>query len=122
MAGEPVVTIVGNLTRDPELRFTSSGVAVADFSVAMTPRSFDRSANDTPRVDTRASQALARKVVPAATRVATRKAVASRVDMVSNKAATMRPPEGPLPIRGAPRERPLSVKSRLSKFNWRGRR
>ena len=46
MAGEPVVTIVGNLTRDPELRFTSSGVAVADFSVAMTPRSFDRSANE----------------------------------------------------------------------------
>lgn len=46
MSGEPVITITGNLTKDPELRFTSSGVAVADFSVAMTPRSFDRNTNE----------------------------------------------------------------------------
>jgi single-strand DNA-binding protein len=38
MAGEPIITIVGNLTNDPELRFTPSGAAVANFTVAITPR------------------------------------------------------------------------------------
>jgi single-strand DNA-binding protein len=42
MAGETPVTIVGNLTADPELRFTPSGAAVANFTVASTPRFFDR--------------------------------------------------------------------------------
>jgi single-strand DNA-binding protein len=42
MAGETVITVIGNLTADPELRFTSSGVAVANFTVASTPRTFDR--------------------------------------------------------------------------------
>ena len=42
MSGEPVITIAGNLTRDPELRFTQSGTAVADFSIAVTPRTYDR--------------------------------------------------------------------------------
>ena len=42
MAGETVITVVGNLTNDPELRFTPSGAAVASFTVASTPRTFDR--------------------------------------------------------------------------------
>ncbi|WP_166346096.1 single-stranded DNA-binding protein [Phytoactinopolyspora limicola] len=42
MAGETVITIVGNLTDDPELRFTPSGAAVASFTVASTPRTFNR--------------------------------------------------------------------------------
>jgi len=42
MAGETTLTIVGNLTADPELRFTPSGHAVADFTVASTPRTYDR--------------------------------------------------------------------------------
>lgn len=42
MAGETVITVVGNLTDDPELRFTPSGAAVANFTVASTPRQFDR--------------------------------------------------------------------------------
>lgn len=42
MAGDTVITVVGNLTADPELRFTSSGAAVANFTVASTPRTFDR--------------------------------------------------------------------------------
>ena len=46
MAGDTIVTIVGNLTADPELRFTPSGAAVANFTVASTPRSFDRQANE----------------------------------------------------------------------------
>lgn len=46
MAGETTLTIIGNLTADPELRFTPSGAAVADFTVASTPRVFDRNAND----------------------------------------------------------------------------
>ncbi|MBP7971778.1 MAG: single-stranded DNA-binding protein [Candidatus Nanopelagicales bacterium] len=46
MAGEPQITIVGNLVDDPELRFTPSGVAVAKFRVASTPRTFDRQANE----------------------------------------------------------------------------
>ena len=46
MAGETITTIVGNLTADPELRFTPSGAAVANFTVASTPRTFDRQANE----------------------------------------------------------------------------
>src|SRR5687767_14941317 len=46
MAGETVLTIVGNLTGDPELRFTPSGAAVANFTVASTPRTFDRQSNE----------------------------------------------------------------------------
>ena len=42
MAGETTITLVGNLTADPELRFTPSGAAVANFTVASTPRTFDR--------------------------------------------------------------------------------
>src|SRR5918997_2024030 len=42
MAGETTLTIVGNLTADPELRFTPTGHAVADFTVASTPRNYDR--------------------------------------------------------------------------------
>ncbi len=44
MAGETTLTIVGNLTADPELRFTPAGHAVADFTVASTPRNYDRDA------------------------------------------------------------------------------
>lgn len=46
MAGETTLTVIGNLTADPELRFTPSGVAVASFTVASTPRTFDRQANE----------------------------------------------------------------------------
>jgi single-strand DNA-binding protein len=46
VAGETVITIIGNLTADPELRFTPSGDAVANFTVASTPRSFDRQAQE----------------------------------------------------------------------------
>jgi single-strand DNA-binding protein len=46
MAGETVITVVGNLTDDPELRFTPSGAAVASFTVASTPRTFDRNTNE----------------------------------------------------------------------------
>ncbi len=46
MAGETVITIVGNLVDDPELRFTPSGAAVANFRVASTPRTFDRQTNE----------------------------------------------------------------------------
>jgi single-strand DNA-binding protein len=46
MAGETVITIIGNLTGDPELRFTPSGAAVANFTVASTPRQFDRQSNE----------------------------------------------------------------------------
>ena len=42
MAGDTIITIIGNLTADPELRFTSSGAAAASFTVASTPRTFDR--------------------------------------------------------------------------------
>ena len=44
MAGDTIITIIGNLTADPELRFTPSGAAVASFTVASTPRTFDRQA------------------------------------------------------------------------------
>jgi single-strand DNA-binding protein len=46
MAGETLITVVGNLTADPELRFTPSGAAVANFTVASTPRNFDRQAGE----------------------------------------------------------------------------
>ncbi|MEO7124666.1 MAG: single-stranded DNA-binding protein [Nakamurella sp.] len=46
MAGETVITVIGNLTADPELRFTASGVAVANFTVASTPRTFDKNSNE----------------------------------------------------------------------------
>ncbi|NUL49534.1 single-stranded DNA-binding protein [Cellulosimicrobium funkei] len=46
MAGETVITVVGNLTSDPELRFTPSGAAVANFTIASTPRTFDRQSNE----------------------------------------------------------------------------
>ncbi len=46
MAGDTVITVIGNLTADPELRFTPSGAAVANFTVASTPRMFDRQTNE----------------------------------------------------------------------------
>ncbi|MFD9249568.1 single-stranded DNA-binding protein [Streptomyces bottropensis] len=46
MSGETVITVIGNLVDDPELRFTTSGAAVAKFRVASTPRTFDRDANE----------------------------------------------------------------------------
>ncbi|MGV8966233.1 MAG: single-stranded DNA-binding protein [Cellulomonas sp.] len=52
MAGETVITVIGNLTGDPELRFTPSGAAVANFTVASTPRQFDRQSNEFKDGDT----------------------------------------------------------------------
>jgi single-strand DNA-binding protein len=46
VAGDTTITIVGNLTADPELRFTPSGAAVANFTVASTPRIFDRQSSE----------------------------------------------------------------------------
>jgi single-strand DNA-binding protein len=46
MAGETIITVVGNLTADPELRYTQNGLAVANFTIASTPRNFDRQANE----------------------------------------------------------------------------
>ena len=46
MAGETIITVIGHLTADPELRFTPSGAAVANFTVASTPRTFDRQKNE----------------------------------------------------------------------------
>ncbi|MDN5977516.1 single-stranded DNA-binding protein [Acidipropionibacterium jensenii] len=46
MAGETSITVIGNLTADPELRFTPNGVPVANFTVASTPRTFDRQSNE----------------------------------------------------------------------------
>ncbi|WP_330259251.1 single-stranded DNA-binding protein [Streptomyces murinus] len=46
MAGETVITVIGNLVDDPELRFTPSGAAVAKFRIASTPRTFDRQTNE----------------------------------------------------------------------------
>src|SRR5881227_2581680 len=46
MAGETVITVVGNITNDPELRFTPSGAAVASFTVASTPRFLDKQTNE----------------------------------------------------------------------------
>ncbi|MCW2759920.1 MAG: single-strand binding protein [Marmoricola sp.] len=52
MAGETVITVVGNLTGDPELRFTPSGAAVANFTIASTPRNFDKNSNEWKDGDT----------------------------------------------------------------------
>lgn len=46
MANETTITVIGNLTNDPELRFTPSGSAVANFSIASTPRTFDKNSNE----------------------------------------------------------------------------
>ena len=46
MANDTVITVIGNLTADPELRFTQSGVAVASFTIASTPRTFDKQRNE----------------------------------------------------------------------------
>jgi len=46
VAGETVITVVGNLTADPELRYTQGGLAVANFTIASTPRTFDRASNE----------------------------------------------------------------------------
>jgi single-strand DNA-binding protein len=46
MSGETPITIIGNLTGDPELKFTQSGAAVATFTVASTPRTFDKASNE----------------------------------------------------------------------------
>jgi single-strand DNA-binding protein len=52
MAGETLITVVGNLTGDPELRFTPSGAAVANFTIASTPRNFDKNSNEWKDGDT----------------------------------------------------------------------
>ena len=52
MAGDTTITVIGNLTGDPELRFTPSGAAVANFTVASTPRQFDRQTNEWKDGDT----------------------------------------------------------------------
>lgn len=46
MANETIITVVGNLTGDPELRFTPSGSAVANLTIASTPKTFDKQANE----------------------------------------------------------------------------
>ena len=46
MPGETVLTVVGNLTADPELRYTQGGLPVVNFTIASTPRTFDRQANE----------------------------------------------------------------------------
>jgi single-strand DNA-binding protein len=46
MSGETTITVIGNLTSDPELRFTPNGAAVANFTVASTPRTFDKNSNE----------------------------------------------------------------------------
>jgi len=46
MSGETILTVVGNLTADPELRYTSTGLAVANMTIASTPRTFDRASNE----------------------------------------------------------------------------
>jgi len=46
MANETTITVIGNLTNDPELRFTPSGSAVANFTIASTPRTFDKQSNE----------------------------------------------------------------------------
>jgi single-strand DNA-binding protein len=46
MAGDTVITVIGNLTADPELRFTQSGAAVTNFTVASTPRAFDKASGE----------------------------------------------------------------------------
>jgi len=52
MAGDTIITVIGNLTGDPELRFTPSGAAVANFTIASTPRSYDKNSNEWKDGDT----------------------------------------------------------------------
>ena len=52
MAGDTVITLIGNLTADPEMRFTPSGHAVASFTIASTPRTFDRQTNEWKNAET----------------------------------------------------------------------
>src|SRR3954464_2103740 len=52
MAGDTQITVVGNLVDDPELRFTPSGAAVANFRIASTPRTYDKQANEWKDGDT----------------------------------------------------------------------
>lgn len=52
MAGETTITIIGNLVDDPDLRFTPSGAAVANFRIASTPRTFDKQSNEWKDGDT----------------------------------------------------------------------
>ncbi|MFD5591961.1 single-stranded DNA-binding protein [Streptomyces asoensis] len=52
MAGETPITVIGNVVADPELRFTPSGAAVANFRIASTPRTFDRTTNEWKDGDT----------------------------------------------------------------------
>ncbi len=52
MAGETIITVIGNVTDDPELKFTPSGAAVANFTIASTPRTFDRQSNEWKDGDT----------------------------------------------------------------------
>ena len=52
MANDTVITVIGNLTGDPNLRYTTSGAAVVDFTVASTPRTFDRNSNQWKDGDT----------------------------------------------------------------------
>jgi single-strand DNA-binding protein len=52
MAGDTQITVIGNLTGDPELRFIQSGAAVVNFTVASTPRTFDRQSNEWKDGDT----------------------------------------------------------------------
>jgi single-strand DNA-binding protein len=46
MAGETIITVIGNLTADPELRYTQNGLPVANFTIAATPRNFDRASGE----------------------------------------------------------------------------
>lgn len=46
MAGETIITVVGNLTADPELRYTQTGLAVANFTIASTPRTYDKTSGE----------------------------------------------------------------------------
>lgn len=52
MTGETTITLIGNLTGDPELRFAQSGAAVANFTIASTPRAFDKQSNEWKDGDT----------------------------------------------------------------------
>jgi single-strand DNA-binding protein len=52
MSGETIITVIGNLTSDPELRYTQSGLAVVNFTIASTPRVFDRQAGESKDGDT----------------------------------------------------------------------
>ena len=69
MANDTVITVIGNLTADPELRFTQSGVAVASFTIASTPRTFDRQSNewkDGEALFMRCALTFARDIAPSA--------------------------------------------------------